>query len=76
MSIVSLQDRYGFVTARQFKAIRRRLGLSQRALAEKLGLHPNSVARLERGEMTITTLVSNFLTLLAETTQARGGADS
>ena len=64
------------MTARQFKAIRRRLGLSQRALAEKLGLHPNSVARLERGEMTITTLVSNFLTLLAETMQARGGADS
>ena len=64
------------MTARQFKAIRRRLGFSQRALAEKLGLHPNSVARLERGEMTITTLVANFVTLLAETTQARGEADS
>ena len=64
------------MTARQSKAIRRRLGFSQRALAEKLGLHPNSVARLERGEMTITTLVANFVTLLAKTTQTRGKTDS
>jgi transcriptional regulator with XRE-family HTH domain len=64
------------VTAKQFKAIRRRLGLSQRALAETLGLHPNSVARLERGEMTITTLVANFVTLLAKTTLARRGTHS
>jgi len=39
---------------------RRRLqaGLSQRALATKLGLHWNSVARMERGELPVRAVVA------------------
>lgn len=33
---------------------RQRLGLTQRALAEALGMHPNTVARMERGTLPIT----------------------
>jgi len=36
------------------RRLRRRAGLTQRELAANLGLHPNSVARMERDEMTVT----------------------
>jgi DNA-binding XRE family transcriptional regulator len=44
---------------------RRRLGLTQKAMAERLGLHWNSVARMERDEMTISEPVARLVRLLA-----------
>ena len=41
------------VTPTALRATRRRLGLSQRALAEALGVHWNTIARWERGQMPI-----------------------
>lgn len=41
------------MTPAEFKAIREKLGLTQRELAEGLGLKTNSVARMERGERPI-----------------------
>lgn len=36
---------------KELKAIRRRLGLSQAALAREIGVHANTVARWERDEI-------------------------
>lgn len=36
---------------KELKAIRRRLGLSQAALAKEIGVHANTVARWERDEI-------------------------
>ena len=38
------------MTGVQLRRIRKRLGLTQAGFAEELGLHPNTVARKERGE--------------------------
>ena len=38
----------------RIKPLRERLGLTQRALADALGVHPNTVARWERGELGIS----------------------
>ena len=38
------------MTGAQLRRIRKRLGLTQVGFAEELGLHPNTVARKERGE--------------------------
>jgi transcriptional regulator with XRE-family HTH domain len=44
---------------------RRRAGLTQRELAERMGLHRNTVARLERGEWPISDrLAGEFFDVL------------
>jgi transcriptional regulator with XRE-family HTH domain len=44
---------------------RRRVGLTQRELAARMGLHRNTVARLERGEWPISDrLYSEFFDVL------------
>jgi transcriptional regulator with XRE-family HTH domain len=48
------------------KAYRQQLGLSQKEMAEILGIHRNSMARMERGEMAITGTLSRFVRLLSE----------
>ena len=48
------RPRAGFVYAgTALRAIRRRLGWTQAQLARALGLHPNSLACMERGEAPI-----------------------
>ena len=54
------------VTGAELRRIRRRLGFSQRELAERLGLHPNTVARQERGEIPITAPVAKLVRFVAE----------
>jgi transcriptional regulator with XRE-family HTH domain len=46
------------MTGAEMRRLRRRAGLSQRALAETLGLHPNSLARMERDELRIREVVA------------------
>lgn len=57
---------------------RRRLGLTQRALALKLHITANSVARMERGERVVTArtaaAVEALLALNAWTVAARGAS--
>jgi transcriptional regulator with XRE-family HTH domain len=50
---------------REFRRLRQQLGLTQAAFARQLGLHWNTVARLERGEMTISEPVARLAQLLA-----------
>ena len=41
-----------FMTSEQIKRLRKKLGLTQRQLAEELGVPTNTVARWEQGERT------------------------
>ncbi len=52
------------MTGRQFRRIRKRLGLTQRQFAKEMGWHPNSVARAEQGKMTISPTAEKLERLL------------
>jgi transcriptional regulator with XRE-family HTH domain len=57
----------GTMTGRELRQIRKAMKLSQRQLAEKLGMTTTSVARMERGEqriMQVTTLAVRYLQLM------------
>lgn len=45
------------MTGQELRAIRHAAGLTQRAFAEAIGLRPNSLARIERGERPVTAQV-------------------
>ena len=62
------------MTALQLKRLRKRLGLSQHQLAQQLGLHWNSLARMERGERPITDSTAKHAQLLEEFTKLEGGS--
>ena len=47
------------------KAVRGRLGLTQKALADALGVRPNTVARWERGEMAVSASTMDHLERVA-----------
>ena len=53
------------MTGEEFRRIRERLGLTQVEMAEQLGIHSNSLARLERGERAISEPIARLVTLLA-----------
>ena len=44
--------------------LRRRQGMTQRTLGEEAGIHPNTIARLERGKL--TDLPGKFVARLAQ----------
>lgn len=52
------------MTAADFRAARAALGLSQAALAEKLGLSKDQVSRIERGVYPVSRLHELALTAL------------
>ena len=52
------------MTGRQFRRIRKRMGLTQRQFAKEMGWHPNSVARAERDKMTISPTAEKLARLL------------
>ena len=47
------------------RQIRKRLGLTQSALAERLGVSPNTVARWERNEVPIREPMVRLIRMLA-----------
>jgi transcriptional regulator with XRE-family HTH domain len=49
----------------QLRRIRKRLKLTQAQFAERIGIAPNSLARLERGERAITEPLARLIRLLA-----------
>ena len=59
------------MTGEALKRIRRRMGLSQAALAELLAVSPNTVARWERGEYPIRDSMARLIRFVAETEQHR-----
>jgi transcriptional regulator with XRE-family HTH domain len=55
------------VTSQELRRIRKAMGLTQKQLAEKLGVTLTSVARMERGEqriMPVTTLAVKYLLVM------------
>lgn len=64
------------MTGQKLKALRRRTGLTQAALAELVGVAPNSIARFERDELVMkptTARLIEFVTrdLLAKRTTVK-----
>lgn len=54
------------MSGRQLRAIRKRLGWTQREFAEELGIHPNTLARQERDEIGIGGAVERLARVLDE----------
>jgi transcriptional regulator with XRE-family HTH domain len=55
------------MTGAELRRARRRLNMTQKELGEALGIHKNSVARMERGEFPIirtTELAVKFLLVM------------
>lgn len=52
------------MNGQELRAIRHAAGLTQRAFAEAIGLHPNSLARIERGERPVTARLIAAVRLL------------
>jgi transcriptional regulator with XRE-family HTH domain len=62
------------MTGADLRHERRRVGLTQRELAERMGLHRNTVARLERDEWPISDrLASEFFDVLMRAQMRRYG---
>jgi transcriptional regulator with XRE-family HTH domain len=60
--------------AKELREIRKRLGWSQRQIAEAVGVTTNSVARWERGEMAIGEPSARLLRMIAEQQKTKGSA--
>jgi transcriptional regulator with XRE-family HTH domain len=54
------------MTPREAKRLRKKLGLTQVELARKLGLHPMTISKWERGAEPIMKQTALVLRLLAE----------
>lgn len=52
------------MTAKQLTEIRANLGLTQKRLAELIGIAPNNLAKQERGELGISEPVARLLRLI------------
>ena len=50
----------------ELAALRKQLGLTQAQLAERIGIAPNSLARLERGERRISEPMARLVKLLVQ----------
>src|SRR5207245_10010529 len=53
------------MTSKKIKKIRAKLGLTQRELAELVGIAPNNIAKQERGELGIHPAVSKLARIIA-----------
>jgi DNA-binding transcriptional regulator YiaG len=60
------------MTAKQVQAIRRKLGLTQQQLADRLGVSRVTVARWELGLMNMRETAARLLRTLQPTTAKRG----
>jgi transcriptional regulator with XRE-family HTH domain len=58
--------------AKELRGIRKRLGWSQRQVAEAVGVTANSVARWERGEMAIGEPSARLLKFIAAHELSKG----
>ena len=55
----------------ELRRLRMRAGLTQKALAAKLGVAPNSVARWERNERTIAAPMARLILMTLEPAKAK-----
>jgi DNA-binding transcriptional regulator YiaG len=61
------------MTAVEIRALRGKLGWTQMALAEAVGVTSNTVARWERGEMAISEPAARLLQKIATEQRSRTG---
>jgi transcriptional regulator with XRE-family HTH domain len=62
------------MTGKELRQRREAMGLTQRQLAERLGITSTSVARMERGEqkiMPVTTLAVKYLLIMESKTRRK-----
>lgn len=59
------------MTGREFRAIRRKLAMTQAALADEIGVTSNTIARWERGEMAIYEPAARLLKRIAAEQRSR-----
>lgn len=59
------------MTGTQLRRYRKQLGLTQKQMAEQLGLHWNSLARMERDEIGISEPVVKLVRMIAATKKKR-----
>jgi transcriptional regulator with XRE-family HTH domain len=55
------------------RALRRRLGLTQVAMAEQIGVAPNTLARWERGELGMRPTTAKLIRILARSMEPKKG---
>lgn len=72
--VLSLEDigealaaRASGMSGKQLRAVREKLGLTQVEMAEAVGLHVNSYAKAERGEMMISRTLAKLVMWIAST---------
>lgn len=53
------------MTGTELRDLREVLGLTQAQLAARIGMHPNTVARMERGELAVSARTEAVVRLLA-----------
>lgn len=63
------------MTGRDLRALRQSLGLTQQQLGDELGIHANTVARLERGELPITRRMETAIDLVRKMAVMRAALD-
>jgi transcriptional regulator with XRE-family HTH domain len=59
------------MTGAELRRIRKQLGLTQVQLAERIGVHSNSLARWERDVVRITEPVAHLIRLLGQQPQRK-----
>jgi transcriptional regulator with XRE-family HTH domain len=55
------------MTGTELRRLRKRLGLTQATLGERMGVTANTIARWERGELPVPEIAARFLRLLVKT---------
>ena len=60
------------MTGKEVRRVRKLLGLTQRAFAERVGVHANSCARWERDELTVGSTAAILIRLLAKLHEKEG----
>ena len=63
------------MTPRRLRELRKRLDLTQAALAERLGVAPNTVARWERGELNMKASTALLIELISQNTDLTTGKE-
>ena len=71
--LATLYAAYSIMTDVEIRAFRKKLGWTQVALAEAIGVTSNTVARWERGEMAISEPAARLLQKIAAEQRARIG---
>lgn len=63
------------MTGQDLRALRSAIGWTQREMGDELGIHPNTVARLERGELPITKRMAQTIKLVSDVAYMRMALD-